>query len=333
MSTGAGPGPNSRTARPQNFPRPSTNAFASSYAYSRRRSTNIASSFASADSVSAPATITSVDAIRNDPRTPQREWSLFETVLLEGEEHPLRRTASSASFAQSQGQNRSSFPSSLSTPGLGPGLDAVINSGTGSFPVTGTLAQRPQPRGRRASRAVSSYFPSGSLAGVGEQNEYLSFGNDSSPTGLATSGIASASVSRGPGVHVVSEEPEEDDRVFDSPALRAALLGPDNNPNYDSERRPLVEGNSNYDSDSDSDSDLEFSYQAASRSANAALGTIKPRFSWLHLPTLSTLQRDILKCSIAYFIGSLFTFNPFLSELVADISEGALKHLPGHNSI
>jgi hypothetical protein len=34
----------------------------------------------------------------------------------------------------------------------------------------------------------------------------------------------------------------------------------------------------------------------------------------------TTLQKNILKCSIAYFLGSLFTFNPYLSEMVGSIS-------------
>ncbi|TCD61379.1 hypothetical protein EIP91_008533 [Steccherinum ochraceum] len=38
------------------------------------------------------------------------------------------------------------------------------------------------------------------------------------------------------------------------------------------------------------------------------------------LPTLSPLQRNILKCSIAYFIGSLFTFSPYLSGLISDLT-------------
>ncbi|KAM6502305.1 Fusaric acid resistance protein-like domain containing protein [Amanita muscaria] len=37
------------------------------------------------------------------------------------------------------------------------------------------------------------------------------------------------------------------------------------------------------------------------------------------LPTLSLLQRNVLKCSIAYFIASLFTFCPFLSSLISDL--------------
>ncbi|PVF97453.1 hypothetical protein CPB86DRAFT_706963 [Serendipita vermifera] len=35
---------------------------------------------------------------------------------------------------------------------------------------------------------------------------------------------------------------------------------------------------------------------------------------------LSTLQRNMLKCAFAYFISSLFTFVPFLSQFVSDIS-------------
>lgn len=120
-------------------------------------------------SVSAPTTITSVAAIRSDPRTPRREWSLFEATLLEGEEHPLRRTTSSLSttagtstslntspafsrnatglslpMGSSQSSpsgsgNRHSYPAStsLATPGLGPGFDAVINPITRSRPVSG----------------------------------------------------------------------------------------------------------------------------------------------------------------------------------------------------
>lgn len=40
------------------------------------------------------------------------------------------------------------------------------------------------------------------------------------------------------------------------------------------------------------------------------------------LPTLSPLSRNILKCCVAYFIGSLFTYSPYLSGLIADITGG-----------
>jgi hypothetical protein len=35
---------------------------------------------------------------------------------------------------------------------------------------------------------------------------------------------------------------------------------------------------------------------------------------------LTTLQKNIIKCSIAYFLGSLFTFNPHLSQLVGAVA-------------
>ncbi|EJD47000.1 hypothetical protein AURDEDRAFT_184209 [Auricularia subglabra TFB-10046 SS5] len=38
--------------------------------------------------------------------------------------------------------------------------------------------------------------------------------------------------------------------------------------------------------------------------------------SYLAFPTLSAFQRNVLKCAIAYFIGSLFTFVPLLARLV-----------------
>lgn len=38
------------------------------------------------------------------------------------------------------------------------------------------------------------------------------------------------------------------------------------------------------------------------------------------LPELSLLHRNIIKCCIAYFIASLFTFSPYLSGFIADIT-------------
>ncbi|KAF8608644.1 hypothetical protein BDV93DRAFT_433325 [Ceratobasidium sp. AG-I] len=42
-------------------------------------------------------------------------------------------------------------------------------------------------------------------------------------------------------------------------------------------------------------------------------------FSWLRIPALSPLQQKVLKCSLAYTIGCLFTFVPALSALLSDI--------------
>ena len=39
------------------------------------------------------------------------------------------------------------------------------------------------------------------------------------------------------------------------------------------------------------------------------------------LPTLSTLHRNILKCSLAYFLGSLFTYYSPLARFLADLAQ------------
>lgn len=262
----------------------------------------------------------SLGAMRNDAHVPQRrEWSLLESTLLEGEEHPLRRTASSASFVGAQSsQHRYSYPPSLSTPSLGQGLDAGAASGTTG--LSGGAVHR--GRGRRTSRAASGYFGPG-IGGVDEQERYF----PDTPTGdalpsespsVGPTANESLIASRGTGVaYTVSEEPEQVPYNLDSAALRTALLEPDN-----PEQQRLLEGEDDYDSDSESDSDL--SYLASRDDLAPTASKSKSRFSWLRIPTLTPLQRDILKCSIAYFIGSLFTFNPYLSKLVSDISKASV---------
>jgi hypothetical protein len=43
---------------------------------------------------------------------------------------------------------------------------------------------------------------------------------------------------------------------------------------------------------------------------------------WLwHLPTLPTIYRNILKCSLAYFLGSLFTYYLPLSRFIAELTQ------------
>ncbi|KDQ27334.1 hypothetical protein PLEOSDRAFT_1064671 [Pleurotus ostreatus PC15] len=59
-----------------------------------------------------------------------------------------------------------------------------------------------------------------------------------------------------------------------------------------------------------------------------------PWYSPRRLPTIPLLYRNILKCAIAYFIASLFTYNPYLSGLISDITSyrsGDRKPVPsGH---
>ncbi|TFK90654.1 hypothetical protein K466DRAFT_484360 [Polyporus arcularius HHB13444] len=69
---------------------------------------------------------------------------------------------------------------------------------------------------------------------------------------------------------------------------------------------------------SDSDSDASLAERARTPSRH-----LEPPSKWYtlpKLPTLTTVQRNILKCAIAYFIGSLFTFSPYLSGFIADIT-------------
>lgn len=40
-----------------------------------------------------------------------------------------------------------------------------------------------------------------------------------------------------------------------------------------------------------------------------------------HLPTLPTLYRNILKCSLAYLLGSLFTYYPPLSRFISELTQ------------
>ncbi|KAH9893586.1 Fusaric acid resistance protein-like-domain-containing protein [Cubamyces lactineus] len=72
----------------------------------------------------------------------------------------------------------------------------------------------------------------------------------------------------------------------------------------------------------DSDTATEHSTQDASVSASAS--TSRSRWYSLlkipRIPPLTPVQRNILKCCIAYFIGSLFTFSPYLSGFIADIT-------------
>ena len=54
----------------------------------------------------------------------------------------------------------------------------------------------------------------------------------------------------------------------------------------------------------------------------------------LHLPTLPTLYRNILKCSLAYLLGSLFTYYTplahFISELTQDSPGEKYPSVMGH---
>lgn len=55
------------------------------------------------------------------------------------------------------------------------------------------------------------------------------------------------------------------------------------------------------------------------------------RMHWLGIPELTSVQKNILKCAVAYFIGSLFTFNSHLSKFVANLtSDTGIPSQTGH---
>ena len=74
-----------------------------------------------------------------------------------------------------------------------------------------------------------------------------------------------------------------------------------------------------------SDSDEGASEETPPRPSTAANPT---RRKWLFfgLPTLTVLQRNVFKCSLAYFLASLFTLIPYLASFIADISSFGHGH-------
>lgn len=47
------------------------------------------------------------------------------------------------------------------------------------------------------------------------------------------------------------------------------------------------------------------------------------RFFPFKVPTIPILRKNVLKCAVAYFLSSLFTFSPYLSGFLSDISTSA----------
>ncbi|KAJ7049969.1 Fusaric acid resistance protein-like-domain-containing protein [Mycena amicta] len=73
---------------------------------------------------------------------------------------------------------------------------------------------------------------------------------------------------------------------------------------------PPEEEDYDYDSD-DTDSTL----------SRSSIGDEDEPQSWFQrLPTVPLLYRNIFKCAIAYLIASLFTFNPYLSSFISDLT-------------
>ncbi|KAJ3851066.1 hypothetical protein EV368DRAFT_74800 [Lentinula lateritia] len=94
-------------------------------------------------------------------------------------------------------------------------------------------------------------------------------------------------------------------------------------------------------SPTDSDSDSESVHSSDSEESSSYASTVQqdenqPKWYSLRerIPTVPVLYRNIFKCAVAYFIASLFTFNPYLSGFMSDLvsyGSGERRPLPsGH---
>ncbi|KAJ3996784.1 Fusaric acid resistance protein-like-domain-containing protein [Lentinula boryana] len=91
----------------------------------------------------------------------------------------------------------------------------------------------------------------------------------------------------------------------------------------------------------DSDSESESAHSSDSEDSSSHVSAVhqdEPQTKWHslreRLPTVPVLYRNIFKCAVAYFIASLFTFNPYLSGFMSDLvsyGSGERRPLPsGH---
>lgn len=119
----------------------------------------------------------------------------------------------------------------------------------------------------------------------------------------------------------------------------------EDSPGRSRSRSPIIPTLASVHEDTDSDSDTsggEYDSDSSATSTSSASGQVTPtgpqppappptllsriRALPSRLPTLSVLHRNILKCAIAYFVASLFTFNPYLSGLMSDLTTFAVPH-------
>ena len=74
-------------------------------------------------------------------------------------------------------------------------------------------------------------------------------------------------------------------------------------------------------SNAEYDSDIH-SMSSEGSSQTSTPPPAQPWLAWQSIrhPTLSLVSRNVLKCAIAYFIASLFTFSPYFSRLIVDMT-------------
>ena len=74
-----------------------------------------------------------------------------------------------------------------------------------------------------------------------------------------------------------------------------------------------------------SDTDEEASEGASPRPSTIVNPTTR-KWVFFTLPTLTVVQRNVLKCGLAYFFASLFTLVPYLANFISDISSFGHGH-------
>ena len=74
-----------------------------------------------------------------------------------------------------------------------------------------------------------------------------------------------------------------------------------------------------------SDTDEEASEDSSPRPSTIVNPT-KRKWFFFTLPPLTALQRNVLKCGLAYFLASLFTLVPYLASFISDISSFGHGH-------
>ena len=221
------------------------------------------------------------------------------------------------SQGQEPPQSRPGIDRSVSSP---QGLALPTPSSSPRFSASTIFRRSPKPP-REREWSVFGELMSGE--GRGERHlQVPSFSASGSfKHGAQTSSSSSITPTPSP---IVEGEPSSFPETVQSPSQESQFVGPDNGQSYPSMERvfePQTLNDRRSQSDSDSDDDTN-----TRRSSS-------PKHSWLSclptLPTLTPLHKNILKCSVAYFIGSLFTFSPYLSGFITDItSNGPGDNLP-----
>ncbi|KAI0047932.1 hypothetical protein FA95DRAFT_1558591 [Auriscalpium vulgare] len=128
-----------------------------------------------------------------------------------------------------------------------------------------------------------------------------------------------------PSVSEAGLGPNEEDTTY----LSREISSPVSDPHLDLHFPPEADDLDTLDSRSSDESDGEHDHSPAETVRVDLSGKTEPWYSLSRLPTLSPLQRNILKCSTAYFLASLFTYSSYLSGFIATLtSDGPGEKYP-----